>query len=94
MNRLFDEVSEHKKNGMPPESEQGQAIAKAWWDMVTEFTGGDTSLLSDLMKFAENKDSWDENSKEVWSGAEAYMQKALEIYFTYLGYDPLEGAEQ
>lgn len=94
MNRLLDEMAGLKKNGILPESEQGQAIAKAWWDMVTEFTGGDASLLPDLMKFAKNKDSWAKGWKERWSGAEAYLEKAMEAYFTKLGYDPLEGVEQ
>jgi len=94
MNRLFDEVAKLKKNGIPPESEQGQSIAKAWWDMVTEFTGGDTSLLPGLMKFTENKESWAEGWKERWPETEAYLHKALETYFTNLGYDPLEGAGQ
>lgn len=94
MNRLFDEVAELIKNGIPPESEQGQSIAKAWWDMVMEFTGGDTSLLPGLMKFTENKDSLAEGWKERWAVTEAYMHKALETYFTNLGYDPLGGAEQ
>lgn len=94
MNRLFDEVAEHIKYGIPPESGQGQSIAKAWWDMVSEFTGGDMSLLPGLMEIAENKDIWAEGWKERWSGAEAYLRKALETYFTNLGYDPFEEAEQ
>lgn len=93
MNRLLDKMAELKKNRILPESEQGQAIAKAWWDMVTEFTGGDASLLPDLMKFAENKDSWAEGWKEKWSDAEAYLEKSMEAYFTKIGYNPLEGVK-
>ena len=65
MNRLFEKAAKYQENEIPPESEQGMALAKTWWDMVTEFTDGDTSLLPELMKIAENKD--DAQWSEKWS---------------------------
>jgi DNA-binding transcriptional MerR regulator len=88
--RLLELSVELQNNRIPPESEQGQAFAKAWWDMVTEFTGGDASMLSGLIKFAENADSWDESWRSKWLLAEVYIQKALEIYFANLGFTSLE----
>ncbi len=94
MNQLCDEASILQKVGTPPKSEQGQTLAKAWWDMIMEFTGGDMSILPSLIKFAEKADSWDEEWKEKWLGAEPYIQKALEIYFIKCGIDPFEGVAQ
>ncbi len=94
MKRLLDELTELQNNEIPPESEQGQALAKAWWDMVTDFTGGDMSLLPKLMKFAENKDGWAEDWSVRWSAIEGFLQNAMEVYFTKLGVNPFEGAEQ
>lgn len=91
MNRLCDEMTELQESGLPPESEQGQTLAKAWWDMVVEFTGGDMSLLPNLMKLAESADSWDKKWGKKWSATEVYLQKALETYFTILGVNPFEG---
>jgi len=92
-NRLCDEAAELQKSGILPESEEAQAVAKAWWDMVMEFTGGDMSLLPQLFKFAENKDSWDEKWKQKQAMAERFIKTALGAYFTSLGYAPFGEAE-
>jgi hypothetical protein len=91
LNALFDEVMQLQANQIPPESKQGQAVAKAWWEIVTEFTGGDASMLPGLIKIAENVNSWgDESWRAKWSLAEVYIQKVLEIYFANLGFTSLE----
>jgi hypothetical protein len=53
--RLCGEIADMQKDGLMPEYEQGQRIAKEWWDMVMAFMGGDMSLLPGLVKFAESK---------------------------------------
>lgn len=89
MKRLLEESAKLQKNKTPPESEQGRAFAKAWWTMVTDFTGGDMSLLPSLIEVAEAK-GWNEK----WPDTEEYLQKAMEAYFSNLGDDPFEGAGQ
>ena len=92
MLRLFDQAAEFSANGVLPDSEKGLAFAKAFWDTVTDVTGGDASLLPDMMKFAEEKDSWaSELLREKWSSAEPYVEKAMEAYFTKLGVNPFGG---
>lgn len=86
-NRLNVRTSDLYKAGVLPESEQGTALAKEWWDMVTEFTQGDMSLLPKLMEFAEKKDEQGND----WLLAQAFLEKAMEAYFGALGYNPLEG---
>lgn len=93
INRLLDESVEFQAKGIAPESKQGQEFAKTWWDMVMEFTGGDRSLLPDLMKIAKNRDDAGEISNEKWSIAEPFIEKALKAYFANLGYNPFEGAK-
>jgi len=91
--RLCGKAAELQRNGIAPESKEGQTVAKAWWDMVLEFTGGDMSLLPELVKFSENRDGWDESLKEKMAGMDAFIPKAMEVYFTNLGYNPFEGAK-
>jgi DNA-binding transcriptional MerR regulator len=91
--RLCEEIAKLKKSGAAPESEQGQAIAKEWWDMVLDFTGGDMSLLPKLMQFAGNLDNWDEKWKAKMTQAEDFIGKALEVYFMREGYNPLDGTQ-
>ena len=61
----------------------------AYWDMITEFTDGDMSMLPKLMEIGDFKNAaneWEEKQKIV----NAYIQPALEIYFSKLGADPFE----
>jgi len=94
INRLLDEMIELQDNGVPPQGEQGQAVAKAWWDLVTEFTGGDMSVLPQLLNFAEDADSINKSFGEKWQAAEGFLHQALAKYFEELGVNPFEGVKQ
>lgn len=91
--RLCDEAIKLNESGVPAESVQGQTLAKEWWDMINEFTGGDMTMIPELAKIAEqNKDGsekWDR-----WTAAEGFLTKAMDAYFTDIGIDPFEGAGQ
>ncbi len=97
LSRLIDRVGEYQEQGVPPESEQGQALAKNWWDLVTEVTGGDMSLLPkliklpELMKSSENKEIGETWWSERWSSIEPFLNRALGAYFMRIGYNPFEG---
>ncbi len=87
--QLRDEALQLQKDGVAPESEKGQAFAKVFWDMVTEFTGGDISMLSELIE-TKNRNDLDHggNLKQVMP--HAFIEPALDAYFTKLGINPLE----
>jgi DNA-binding transcriptional MerR regulator len=92
--RLLGEAVELKEKGTPPESERGMAFAREYWDMVMNFTGGDMSLLPDLLRFNENKEGWDDAWREKQAVADGYISEALEAYFKNQGYDPFKGGSQ
>ena len=78
-----------QKAGVPPESEQGQALAQAFWGMVMDFTGGDMAMLPKLMdigRFAQADGEW----KEKQAIVNRYIEPALDAYFTKLGTNPFE----
>lgn len=86
---LFDEAIQLQEEGIPPESEKGQKFAKVFWDMIIEFTDGDMSLLPGLMetKGLSSPDSkWDQKQE----GANPYIERAIEAYFTAINYNPFE----
>ena len=93
LNAVCDKTEELKKNGLTPESEQGQAIGREWWDMVQDFTGGDVSLLSELASFAEEEEGWDPLWQGRWDSVQGYLQEAMIAYFTNSGINPFEGAQ-
>jgi DNA-binding transcriptional MerR regulator len=92
MNGLIDETVQLQAGGIAPDTEQGQRVVKAWWDLVTAFTGGDTSILPDLLKTAIDKNSMGEAFIKKWSIVEPYIQKGLKVYFINLGTNPFEEA--
>ena len=61
-------------------------MAKRWWDMILAFTGGDLSLLSNLMVFGNRKEEWNEEMKYKQELADAFIEKALEIYLNQIDF--------
>ena len=86
-NRLSDEILQLQKDNVPPESARCQQLTKAYWDLIMEFTDGDMSMLPKLMQignFDHPTNEWEEKQKLV----SAYLEPALEIYFSKLGTNP------
>lgn len=78
-----------KQDGFSPESKQGQELAKAWWDMVLDFTEGDMSLLPELSKLAGTLSESNTNGKLDVD----FIDKALTTYFANDGYNPFHDKE-
>ena len=88
-NHLSDKILQLYKDNIPPESEKCQRLTKEYWDMIMEFTNGDRSMLLKLMdigKFNGTKNEWEEKQILV----NAYLEPALEIYFSNLGLNPFK----
>ncbi len=90
-NRLSDDILQLQKDGVPPASEKAQQLTKAYWDLIVEFTNGDMGMLPKLMEignFDKATNEWEQKQKMV----SAYLEPALEIYFSTLGSNPFEEA--
>lgn len=92
-NCLSDEIVQLKEENVPPESERCQQAAKAYWDLITEFTKGDMSMLPKLMEIESNYPEADpgEGKQKIVND---YMMPALQIYFSRLGVNPFGETEQ
>lgn len=86
-NRLQDEALRLQAAGEPPEGARGQALAAAFWQMVTEFTGGDMEILAKLMEMG-SFDGADAVWRQRQAAASAYIEPALDAYFTRIGTGP------
>ena len=87
--QLQDEAIRLQNAGVPADSDEGQNFAKAYWNMITDFTGGDMSMLPKLIElgqFQNAEQSW----KEKQSIANGYVEQALGVYFSKLGVDPFQ----
>lgn len=83
--RLCEETVQLKIAGEVPEGVKGQKIAKEWWSMVLEFTGGDMSMLPELERFNNNKDEWNNEWKEKQAAVDEFIGTALQVYFQNQG---------
>lgn len=87
--QLQDEAIRLQNAGIPADSDEAQRFAKAYWNMITEFTGGDMSILSKLMELGQFEGT-DPKWQEKQSLANVYVGQVLEVYFSLLGVDPFE----
>ena len=88
-NRLSDEIIQLQKENVPPESEKCQQVVKEYWGLIMEFTNGDMSMLPKLMEVGNidtATNAWEERHKIV----NAYLEPALQVYFSRLGTNPFE----
>lgn len=88
-NAILDKIEQCLKNNIAPESKQGQTVAKEFWQLITEFTDGDMSMLPQLMNLAnvQTNDSAYHNIQNVLN---VFIEPALEAYFSNFGINPFE----
>ena len=91
---LCDKSLALKQAGIAPEAAPGQEIAQTWWQYIERFTGGDMSLIPQLMEFANKKESWNTDWLKRWTAAEDFITQALACYFKEKGINLLERAEK
>ncbi len=87
---MQEEAIRMYEEGVPADGSEGIRFAERYWEMLMEFTGGDMSLLSGLMEFAESGEmsaEW----KEKQELAGRFTEPALEAYFKQAGCDPFSG---
>ena len=77
---IFAELNTLYQNGADPAGAEGQELAKRWWDMVTEFTGGDPVLLKTLVGVGADINAWPDETKDFRGAIEHFLGKALDIY--------------
>jgi len=83
-NRLLKEADELQKNGVSPESEQGQIFARNFWNVIMELTDGDTSLLPEITNIGSN------HGDINWKSKKDFIGNALNTYLEKTGNNPLK----
>mgnify|MGYP000899314882 CR=1 FL=1 len=78
---LLDKAILLKQKKISPKSEEALFFAEEMWTMLMKFTGGDMSLFSELLKFNENKETWDHELAQKQKEADEFISQALEQFF-------------
>ena len=87
--RLQDEAIRLLEDGVPAESQRGIQFAKAYWDLILEFTDGDAAMLPKLMQIGES-DGLNQEWKQKQAKANIFIEPALDVYFSNLGINPFQ----
>lgn len=86
---LQEEAIRLRDEGVQPESPKGLQFAKAYWDMILEFTNGDDTMLPKLMQMGENNE-FSQEWKQKQTQANVFIEPALDAYFSSLGINPFQ----
>ncbi len=86
-NTVLSKIEQCVKSGIAPDSEQGQTIAKEFWQLITEFTGGDMNLLPQLTNLA-NVQTNDSEYRNIQNLLNGFIEPALGAYFGNSGTNP------
>ena len=86
---LQDEAIRLQDEGILADSPEGLQFAKAYWDMILEFTNGDAAMLPKLMQMGEN-DELNQEWKQKQTQANVFIEPALGAYFSNLGINPFQ----
>lgn len=82
-NEFIDEAVKLHNDGLSPESEEGQDLAKRFWSWLMESTGGDMSLVQKINE-QMMKSAQDEKHDESMEKFRLFITSALEIFFSRL----------
>lgn len=87
--QLQSEAIRLQDEGVPAGSPEGLQFAKAYWDMILEFTDGDAAMLPKLMQMGENNEL-NQEWKQKQARANVFIEPALGAYFSDIGIDPFQ----
>lgn len=86
---LQDEAIRLQDEGILADSPEGLQFAKAYWDMILEFTNGDATMLPKLMRMGENEEL-NQEWRQKQAQANVFVEPALGAYFSNLGISPFQ----
>ncbi|RKJ44424.1 MerR family transcriptional regulator [bacterium 1XD42-8] len=86
---LQNEAIRLQDAGVPAGSPEGLQFAKAYWDMILEFTNGDATMLPKLMQIGESNE-FNQEFKQKQAKVNVFIEPALNAYFSNLGINPFQ----
>lgn len=78
---LLEKTLTLKNQGESPDSNLSISLAEEWWNMINDFTGGDLTLLPNLMEFNNKKENWKNDMSIKQSLIDDFLNQSLNYYF-------------
>jgi len=82
------------KEAIPPESEKGQAFADAFWKVLVELSGGDSSMMLIINEQFEKAGSIFNGNKEEQDAVRDYIMRAFGVYQGHSYINTYTGSEK
>ncbi len=77
---VFDKLREFDERGIDPAGKEAQEFAKQWWSLLSEFAGGDASLLKSLALADRDIENLPDEVRYLRKSAEIFLEKSIGIY--------------
>ena len=84
-NDFIEEAANLHDEGVSPESEQGQDLAKRFWEWLMKLTGGDVSMVQKINE-QMIKSLSDEKHDEIMNKFRLFISSSLKFYFNTNGF--------
>ena len=85
MEKLCDTALDLQNKEISWDSEEAIELARAWWQKVMDFTGGDMEMLQQLLNISSDEDPTNTALMKEFNIAREYITNALTTYFEKLG---------
>lgn len=85
MEKLCDTALDLQNKEISWDSEEAIELARAWWQKVMDFTGGDMEMLQQLLNISSDEDPNNSAFMKKFNIAREYITNALTTYFEKLG---------
>jgi len=77
---IFEQLEKLYGQGADPNGREGQELAKRWWSMVRQFTGGNFKLIRSLMYVGEDIRNWPEEAEPLKKPIQDFLAEAFNTY--------------
>ena len=91
--QLQNEAIRLQNADIPADSDEEQNFAKNYWNMITDFTGGDMRMLPRLFELGQFQNA-DQKRKALQNIANGYVEQALDVYFSRSVINPFQEGDK
>lgn len=76
----MQKASDMSKNGINPNSEEAQSMAKEIWEFIQKYSNGKDETMMQLYDFYRKGSQWPSEFGEIQKQSRKFMEKAIGIY--------------
>lgn len=79
---ILKEMMELYQKNADPAGPEGQELASRWWQVVNDFSRGDSELLNTLITAGLDADNWPDETMDLKLATKEFLGPAFAVYFS------------